>query len=794
MRADFELNAAEQAVERDLLRYYAAGDPAPAFVARLEQQLAAQATTSPLPRRTPGFLGRWLAAPRPLRWAAVACALLLIVAVTVGALGPQRVWAEVQRLFGYVPGIGFVEADKARLLAEPVAETRDGLTLRLAQVVARNDETVVSLTVDGLPQRAQLERDRPALEASLELPHGRSLALIRSSYGWGEAQLHFPALPAEVVSATLALPRLPLAAAGQLPEGWRLPFTLRSAAGAVAANVFPRAYEPTGAEATHNGVTLRVLRVAHSAETTAIELEARWENRAFRLSSLGDRSLPALTDDLGHIYGEAPALRNTGGAAITKEGAVTTVEQVTVVQVPRDAPSMLPPPGMATRTLTFSPASAAARTLRLDVNAVSFMADFPDESHPTPFILDLGDAPQIGQRWALDEWLDVQGFRVHLTGAHLEQSTVMHTGDPGRDQASERPAFLLRFDVDPLPEQADMRLESVCISPQPGAPQLDYGSQCGDDKQAPGIMFAEMPSGQLALQAAASEVIVAGPWELAWEVPAGAVELPPAEGPRTMRPDNAIASANSLTLRLQEAVLTDRVTALAFELAGKPGVELYRVPSRLSHQGLPEVGMRDDQGRDYRFAEGIGWGPYGGLVRRPNTLYLEPLAAPAATLQVELPTVEVRVPVHTSFDVLVPAGLKAHRHDGLARPAGSAPPETTFDLDVPLELGVYDLRFKRAWVGPGNDGGVLILEEASPNLGHGRRVAGYCIAGVTGPNGQPVKPGTGILPVQACDFGLGFAVGDPVTGVVEPGTYHVELEALIVAVTGPWQLSWDVRP
>ncbi len=204
--------------------------------------------------------------------------------------------------------------------------------------------------------------------------------------------------------------------------------------------------------------------------------------------------------------------------------------------------------------------------------------------------------------------------------------------------------------------------------------------------------------------------------------------------------------------------------------------------------------MRDDQGRGYRFAEGIGWQAYSGLVRRPNTLYLEPLAAPAARLQVELPTVEVRVPVRTSFDVQVPAGLKASRHDGLARPAGSAPQETTFDLDVPLQLGEYNLRFKSAWVGPGNDGGVLILEEASPDLGPGRRVAGYCIAGVTGPSGRPVKPGTGILPVQGCDFMLGFAVGDPVTGMVEPGTYRVELEALIVAVSGPWRLSWDARP
>ena len=56
-----------------------------------------------------------------MRWATVAAALLLVAALIIGALGPQRVWAQVQRLLGYVPGVGLVQNTAGlRVLVEPV--------------------------------------------------------------------------------------------------------------------------------------------------------------------------------------------------------------------------------------------------------------------------------------------------------------------------------------------------------------------------------------------------------------------------------------------------------------------------------------------------------------------------------------------------------------------------------------------------------------------------------------------------------------------------------------------------
>ena len=714
-----------------------------------------------------------------------ALVLLLLAALLVAVLGPQRVLAEIQRLlWRYVPGIGFVDAGEARLLVEPVAVARDGVTLHLAQIVAQRDGTVVALTAAGLPQMEQGERDNAGLQASLELSDGRSLPMTGSSASWGEAQIRFPALPAAVMSGTLSLERLPLAQPGQLPEGWRIPFTLRSAASAVAADVFPRAYEPVGAEETHNGVTLRVLRVAHSAEATAVQVEARWQNQAWYLRSLGDRQLPTLSDDLGHVYG-APSPRPRPNAAVTtQEGPITTVQQVTVVQVQPGEPSQMPQPGSAEQTLPFTPVSSADRRLTLAMSGAAFSADSP-YGPSTPLSLDLGIPPQIGQHWPFDCWLEVDGFTVHLTGLRLEQASVQFSD-------GERPAFLLHFEVEPLPEHAGIRLESVCFTPRQGETQQTYGAHCGDDRQAPGIIFAQLPAGVLAVEARASQIVVSGPWELTWDVQAGAAGLPPAPVPHTFRPAGAVSTASGLTLRLQETTLTDRLTALTIELDGAPGTELYRVPGRLPQQGLSETSMHDEQGRRYGPALGIGWQPDGGLIRRPNVLYMEPVVSPGARLQLELPSVEIFVPGRVGFDVHMPPGIKVDIQDGLARSASKPPQITVFDVDISLDLGGYHWRLRRGQVGPTGGSGLLMLAPSSSELGQGRQLAGYCVSAVTTPSGKPATPGTGALPPERCDSLLGFVVGDPETGIVEPGTYHVEMEGIVVAVPGPWRLSWEI--
>ncbi len=86
-----------------------------------------------------------------MRWTVGAGGLLLALAVAFLAVGPQRVWADLQRLLGYVPGVGFVNLEETRVLTAPVTVTRDGVTLRVEEVLAAPDGTTVVISSEGLP-------------------------------------------------------------------------------------------------------------------------------------------------------------------------------------------------------------------------------------------------------------------------------------------------------------------------------------------------------------------------------------------------------------------------------------------------------------------------------------------------------------------------------------------------------------------------------------------------------------------------------------------------------------------
>ena len=381
---------------------------------------------------------------------------------------------------------------------------------------------------------------------------------------------------------------------------------------ALAADVFPRAYEPAGVASTQHGVTLRVLRVAHTAESTAVQVEVTWAEESWYLRSPGNRRLPTLSDDLGHVYSNPVPRTRSNAVTTSQQGAVTTEEQVVVAQPGTTA--TLSEPGRAERTLAFAPVSTAARRVTLAVEGIAFDGASPYNAG-TPCTLDLGADTHAGQRWQLDQWLDVEGFPVHLTGARLEGTSVQYSD-------GKQPAFALKFELDPLPEREGASLESVTFFPgRDGAP-LAYGSSAGDDRQAPAIQFAQLPAGVLSLTVQPQGIVVAGQWNLTWDMP------------------------------------------------------LAHRSSRRYHQ------------RRRRH-------------RAPDAVFLRPRRRPAV-------------------------GGLLHRR------------------------------------------------------GHGARR-------------ETVPRGSRVLGAQEpCDFLLGFAVGDLKTGAVEPGTYHVTIEGIVVAVPGPWWLSWDV--
>ena len=100
----------------------------PEFVNQLNIDLMHQASLKYRKSLRPIFL-------RPA-WIAFYAVLALLVVSTL-IIGPQRVYAAVRQLFGYIPGVGIVEQSNGiRVLAEPVSVEQDGITVTVKQVVA----------------------------------------------------------------------------------------------------------------------------------------------------------------------------------------------------------------------------------------------------------------------------------------------------------------------------------------------------------------------------------------------------------------------------------------------------------------------------------------------------------------------------------------------------------------------------------------------------------------------------------------------------------------------------------
>ncbi|RJQ40469.1 MAG: hypothetical protein C4545_08615, partial [Anaerolineaceae bacterium] len=87
-------------------------------------------------------------------WIVVLCVIAFLVAGIL-FIGPERVYAEVLRLLGYIPGIGIVDQSQPiRVLSEPVRVTRDGVTVSINQAVLTAENTQIDFGYSGVPLSA----------------------------------------------------------------------------------------------------------------------------------------------------------------------------------------------------------------------------------------------------------------------------------------------------------------------------------------------------------------------------------------------------------------------------------------------------------------------------------------------------------------------------------------------------------------------------------------------------------------------------------------------------------------
>ena len=114
----------------------------PEFVDQLYTELMHQASSKSRKALRPFYL-------RPAWIAVLAVITLLIVSTLI--IGPQRVYAAVRQLFGYIPGVGIVDQSAPiRVLAERASVTRDGITVSVNQATLTADQLSAIGRVDVL--------------------------------------------------------------------------------------------------------------------------------------------------------------------------------------------------------------------------------------------------------------------------------------------------------------------------------------------------------------------------------------------------------------------------------------------------------------------------------------------------------------------------------------------------------------------------------------------------------------------------------------------------------------------
>jgi len=720
------------------------------------------------------------------RTLAVAATVLVIVALALALAGPRRVWAQIQQWLGYVPGVGFVDLEETRVLTAPVAVSRDGVTLRVVQVLAQPDGTTIILSSEGLPpedqvwpQGAKMEEE---FEPLLRLPDGQVLAPETFTLRWGAGTLEFPPLPGDVYRVTLALPRLPLVPAGVAAEDWAISLDLRPATGELVADLFPQPYSLTNASDTHRGVTLRVLEVAHSPDETAVKLRLQWQNPDWEKHFIRGFQVPSLRDDLGHVYLEHIPGPNSGSSS-----------QTTIVKVqsePGATPTPTPMVPTIERTLTFAPVSPAAQGLTLTMSGLDFQV--PAEAS---FTLDLGDDPQVDDTWPLDVDLNVAGFPVHVSRARLEEEQM------GRPEENRR-RTVLQFNFASV-EQESVALWGIGLDGE--AAGFRGGSTGGYDPQSKrmraGLVIEggeQIPTGMIEVRVRGATLCLGDSWTIPWEVPGVGEEGEAGITPVILHPEDAMQTRNGLTLRVEEAVLTDRLTGVKVGLAEPPaGITLFRGDRQRGPGTYPRgMTLEDDRGHRYERPLSVTWRPYNEFEPDLTAFNFEPLQPLARRLTLDIPAVAVVELAPAALDVTVPEGLRMTLDAGDAPWPASEP----WQVDIPLEIANYRLHFAEAWIEELNGTTLLtLISEPYDARRNQRRLFGLQIAAVTAPDGREADletaysgAGPQVEDSTTHRAQLSFDVIDPETFDVQPGRYHIKVDGVMVLAEGPWKLSWSV--
>jgi hypothetical protein len=494
--------------------------PREEFVQDLWIRLAQTAPASSL-RRTGGARRMHF---RPA-WIGVGVVLAALVLATL-IIGPTRVYAAIRGLLGYIPGVGIVDQSAPiRVLAEPISQTRDGVTITVTSAMLTADRTHVEYRIFGVPRSAYPDREdvHGCFESDyLLLPDGTQL----------ERMQDYPPLPVEVKQAVLMIPCIDETLPGTVPENWALPLR----------------FVPAPADLT----VMPVIELSPSPEVTA------------ETPAMPDDSQPApVTFDqvietsdgyilLGRLM---PRVATGEWAQVT---GMPQMRDASEAKVAYTIPGDIQPPeandgsGGYGFVLQFE---AANLTYPLSLSFPGVVVGPADPAARAQFEFDAGSDPQPGQVWTLNQRIELVGHTLTLVSISTDS----------------RNGYAFKFESGPELYSVSVDIEGHTASGGGGGGGVTGGTFYTS------LGYAELPTGKLMVNVS-NLVLVKDrvTWDGLWSPSAPRTDLAAA----TRQPGLCLTANDIAGLPLAPAELAGR--ALVYEqLEGSDswGIVLYDLAS-----------------------------------------------------------------------------------------------------------------------------------------------------------------------------------------------------------------------
>lgn len=400
---------------------------------------------------------------RPLIAMLIALLILLTLSGVVYAIGKS---------LGYIPGIGLVDQSAPmRVLAEPVALTRDGVTVKVEEAVLSADKTVIKFSVDGISMNAANPQDiTKCNDGSIGLPDGSSLKTI-GGYGlddlWGSgfaAHFTFELVPAGVTEATFIPPCIQEYLPGTQLENWKLPLR----------------FIPAPPEMT----VMPVIEITPSPQATnenplTLEKVIETDSGYILIGKFSSVGLPP--DEKAVQFGQSPTITDAGGQNVPFNFANY---------------QLLDLPAERTKTGVFSWAfelQGKQFNWPIAITVNSLAVEYSNEQ--AQFEFDSGPTSQDGQVW---ENLNIN---FKLAGHPVHVLNVIRMPDSYQfNFATEDSTFFNAVDI------------SIGDSTQ-GMTGIDGPSNFGSEAKFTGAV----PSGKLTVLLTRPIIMTSGSWQLQWK-------------------------------------------------------------------------------------------------------------------------------------------------------------------------------------------------------------------------------------------------------------------------------------